>query len=65
MDGIPALDLKDVVIEVLRSSNNVPNQQPIRQQETAHEVTNPNPNKRETEMLKRKFFSRRVSVVHL
>ena len=50
MDGLPALDLWDVVIEVSRSSKSteLPTQE---QQETAREITHPNPNKRETEML--------------
>ena len=36
MDGLLALDLWDVVLEVLRSP----------QQETVRETTNPNPNKK-------------------
>ena len=58
----------------------VPNHQPMGQQETAREITNPNPNKRDTEMMiklshvivtcglrhhKRTFSSGWVSVVHL
>ena len=42
--------LWDVVIEVLRHRT-VPNHQPIKQQETVCEITNPTPNEREIEML--------------
>ena len=43
MDGLPALDLWDVVIEVLRSSNST--KTPTNhQQETVRGITNPNPN---------------------
>ena len=50
MDGLPALDSCEVVIEVLRSSKNTktPTNQ---QQETVRGITNSNPNKRATEML--------------
>ena len=50
IDGLSALDLWDTVIEVLRSSKSTESQ-PMGQQETAREITNPNPNKRETEIL--------------
>ena len=50
MDGIPALGWRDVVIQVLRSSNSTKHQ-PTPQQDSVHEETHPNPNKRENKML--------------
>ena len=48
MDNLLAFDLWDVVVEVSRSSKITESSE---QQETARELTNPNPNRRETETL--------------
>ena len=45
MVGLFARDLGDVVME------RVPKHQPTQQQETVREITNPNPNKRKTQVL--------------
>ena len=49
MDGIPADGYRDVVIQVLRSSNSTKHHQPAAG--FCREETHPNPNKRENKML--------------
>ena len=55
MDGLPALDLWDVVIELLRSTNSIKTHTTQRRATDARQEpvreTHPKPNKRETEML--------------
>ena len=75
MDGLPDLDLWDVVVEVLRSSNSTkPPTNPAAGNFPRNHKSNPrqkgNPKmlsdcRMRTTLHKRKFFSRRVSVVHL